>query len=114
MSVLISESVGLWFNKLRSSLTFSPKYKNSPPKKEIKIAKAPKAKDIVLPEELLAAFKSDKDFQTAFKALTPGRQKEYAQHIASAKQEKTRVNRLEKAKPLILDGKGLHDKYKNC
>ena len=81
---------------------------------EIKIAKAPKAKDIVLPEELLAAFKSDKDFHTAFKALTPGRQKEYAQHIESAKQEKTRVNRLEKAKLLILDGKGLHDKYKNC
>ena len=82
--------------------------------KEIKIAKAPKAKDIHIPAELEIAFKKDKDFQTAFHALTPGKQREYADHIASAKQEKTRLNRLEKAKPLILDGVGLHDKYKNC
>jgi uncharacterized protein YdeI (YjbR/CyaY-like superfamily) len=88
--------------------------KNQKDGKEIKIAKAPKAKDTVFPDELTTAFSKDKDFQNAFKALTPGRQKEYAQHIGSAKQERTRINRLEKAKPLILDGKGLHDKYKNC
>lgn len=82
--------------------------------KVIKIAKAPKAKDITIPAELEHAFKNDKNFQKAFKALTPGRQREYADHIGSAKQEKTRLNRLEKATPLILDGIGLHDKYKNC
>ena len=79
---------------------------------EVKAAKP--SKKIALPVELTQAFSEDHNLEKAFKALTPGRQKEYAEHIASAKQEKTRLSRLEKATPLILDGKGLHDKYKNC
>lgn len=80
--------------------------------KKITVAKAPKVKDIIIPSELKEVFDKNKSLKIAFKTLTPGRQKEYVQHIESAKQEKTRLGRLKKAIPLILDGKGLYDKYK--
>lgn len=78
--------------------------------KEIK----PKKQSLNVPEELAAAMQKSKKLQKAFAGLTPGRQREYADHIGSAKQEATRVKRLEKAKPLIEAGVGLNDKYKNC
>lgn len=61
---------------------------------------------------LLKALHSDQGFHDHFKALTPGKQKEYIQYIDEAKQEKTKLSRLEKIKPLITANKGLHDKYK--
>ena len=73
----------------------------------------PARKVLIKPAELEAALKNRK-LAAAFEALTPGKQREYADHIASAKQEKTRNSRMEKAVPLILQGAGLHDKYKNC
>lgn len=80
--------------------------------KEIKPEKM--GKTIVIPKELQIALETNKNFQAAFKALTPGKQREYCEHIASAKQEKTKMSRLEKIKPMILKGMGLFDKYKNC
>ena len=77
---------------------------------EVKTASANKA--LVLPEELKQAFTINPDLEDAFFSLTPGRQKEYAEHITSAKQPKTRLSRLEKAIPLVLKGVGLNDKYK--
>lgn len=74
----------------------------------------PAKKTLKVSAELEAALSKDKKLDAAFKALSPGKQREYAEHIASAKQEKTRVARMEKATPLILKGAGLHDKYKNC
>ena len=79
--------------------------------KEIKPEKM--GKTIVIPKELQIALETNKNFQAAFKALTPGKQREYCEHIASAKQEKTKMSRLEKIKPMILKGVGLNDKYKN-
>lgn len=55
---------------------------------------------------------ADTTLNKAFHKLTPGKQREYMEYIEEAKQEKTRQSRLEKIKPQILDGKGLHDKYK--
>ena len=49
------------------------------------------------------------DLKKAFEALTPGRQRGYLLHFSSAKQAKTREDRVEKAMPRILDGKGLED-----
>ncbi len=60
------------------------------------------------------AFKSDQVLLDGFYALSPGKQKDYSNHISDAKQEKTKLSRLEKIKPMILQGIGLHDKYKNC
>ena len=80
--------------------------------KEIKPQR--KAKKLVVPAELKAAFDADAALKKSFDGLTPGKQREYADHIGSAKQEKTRLNRLEKCTPMIKSGVGLHDKYKNC
>ena len=60
----------------------------------------------------------DREMQTdpalaaAFAKFSPSKQREFLEHIETAKQEKTKVARLEKAKELILAGKGLNDKYK--
>ena len=45
----------------------------------------------------------------AFNALTPGRQRAYLLYFASAKQVKTRTDRVKKYIPQILAGKGLDD-----
>ena len=58
------------------------------------------------------AFDADPAFKEAMDALTPGRQREYNEHIASAKREATKQSRLAKILPMVLDGKGLHDKYR--
>lgn len=66
------------------------------------------------PEGLLKlALEEDSVLNNAFNSLTPGRQIDYIEYIEEAKQEKTKITRLEKIKPMILEGKGLHDKYKN-
>ena len=74
----------------------------------------PKQHKLSIPDELAVALKKSAKLNKAFEKLTPGKQREYAGHIGSAKQEVTRLSRLQKAKPLILSGVGLHDKYKNC
>ena len=56
--------------------------------------------------------KSDQTLKVAFEKLTPGKQKEYSVYINEAKQETTKLKRLEKIKPMILQGLGLNDKYK--
>ena len=64
-----------------------------------------------IPEELREKFDTDPGFKLAFEALTPGRQRGYLLHFSSAKRSETRVNRIEKCMPMIMEGKGLHDKY---
>lgn len=80
-------------------------------KKGMKIVPA-KFEPEPLPAILLQKIKEDHTLQKAFYKLTPGRQKEYALYLKEAKQENTRVTRLNKIIPLILEGKGLFDKYK--
>jgi len=81
--------------------------------KEIKPIRTTK-KDILIPELLKTEFKTDSKFNDAFSALTPGKQREYCEHITSAKREATKLSRLDKIKPMIFNGVGLHDKYRNC
>lgn len=80
--------------------------------KEIKPER--KKKITVIPKELQKEFNNNKVLHGAFKVLTPGKQREYCEHIESAKREATKQSRIEKIKPMILEGVGLHDKYKNC
>jgi len=56
--------------------------------------------------------KKDKSLKANFEKLTPGKQKEYIVYINEAKQEATKLSRLGKIKPMILQGVGLNDKYK--
>ncbi len=75
----------------------------------------PKAKkEIVIPKLLESAFKNNQQLKDIFNKLSPGKQREYAEHIGTAKREATQLARLEKIIPMILENKGLYDKYKNC
>jgi len=62
-----------------------------------------------MPEEFQTVLNEMPELKTAFKKLTPGRQRGYLLHFSSAKQVKTREARIEKYLQKILDGKGLDD-----
>ncbi len=66
-----------------------------------------------IPEELEKKFEEDPVLKTSFAALTPGRQRGYILYFSQPKQSKTRTARIEKFTPKILNGEGLHDKYKS-
>lgn len=68
-----------------------------------------KTTEFEIPEELKVIFEKTPDLKTAFYKLTPGRQRGYLLYFAAPKQSKTRVSRIEKYIPVILDGKGLRD-----
>ena len=59
--------------------------------------------------EFASALKEMPDLKKAFYKLTPGRQRGYLLYFSAAKQEKTRMQRVEKYIPVILAGKGLED-----
>lgn len=67
-----------------------------------------------VPPVLKEGIKNNMKLAEAFKSLTPGKQREYAGYIREAKRDETKQSRLQKIIPMIIDGKGLHDKYKNC
>lgn len=54
----------------------------------------------------------DMALSMAFEQFTPYKQKEFWEYMATAKQEKTKITRLAKIKALILEHRGLNDKYK--
>ncbi|QTD37612.1 YdeI/OmpD-associated family protein [Polaribacter batillariae] len=71
-------------------------------------------KELIIPEELQKELNSNKHFKEKFEAFSNSYKREYANYISEAKREATRVKRLQKIIPMILNGAGLHDKYKNC
>lgn len=72
----------------------------------------PETKKVPMPMELDRELKANRPLKEAFDALSPGKRKEYAEYVGSAKQEKTRLSRLQKCVPMILAGTGLNDKYR--
>lgn len=70
-----------------------------------------KAGDFTIPDELRKKLDENAALKTAFKALTPGRQRAYAMYFSAPKQSQTREARIEKAVPQILKGMGLNDDY---
>jgi uncharacterized protein YdeI (YjbR/CyaY-like superfamily) len=62
-----------------------------------------------MPSEFETALNEMTKLKTAFYKLTPGRQRGYLLYFSSAKQSKTRTERVEKCIPKILDNKGLDD-----
>jgi|SRR3954469_6043195 len=73
--------------------------------------KAPmkKTKEYSIPEEFQKKLDKTTALKKAFYALTPGRQRGYLLYFSSAKQSKTREDRVEKYIPKIMSGKGLDD-----
>jgi uncharacterized protein YdeI (YjbR/CyaY-like superfamily) len=68
-----------------------------------------KSSEYKIPEEFQSALNEMSELKPAFDKLTPGRQRAYLLYFSSAKQAKTRTERIEKYIPKILDGKGLED-----
>ncbi|MEO7176316.1 MAG: YdeI/OmpD-associated family protein [Saprospiraceae bacterium] len=68
-----------------------------------------KTKEFTIPEEFEEKLKDMPALKKAFEELTPGRQRGYLLYFGSAKQSKTRIDRIEKYTSQILEGKGLED-----
>ena len=66
-------------------------------------------RELELPDELTQILAKDEKLAKAWTALTPGRQRGYVLHFASAKQSQTRTSRIEKCIPRILAGQGMND-----
>ena len=62
-----------------------------------------------MPEEFQKKLDKNRALETAFYALTPGRQRGYLLYFSSAKRAETREARIEKYTKQILAGKGLED-----
>lgn len=62
-----------------------------------------------IPDEFKIALAEIPELKAEFEKLTPGRQRGYLLYFSSAKQAKTRNERVEKYIPKILEGKGLDD-----
>ncbi len=78
--------------------------------KQVVFKKAPE----LMPSELIKMLEEDPLLKTAFEALTPGRQRGYIIHFSQPKQSQTRINRIDKWTPMILNGKGMHDDYRRA
>ena len=69
-------------------------------------------KETIIPELLQNEMDKNQELLSKFNAFSPYKQREFIEHITSAKQEKTQLARLEKVIAMILEGKGLNDKYR--
>ena len=74
--------------------------------------KANTRKPLIIPAELEKALESHSNLRSSFETLTLSKRREYAEYISNAKRAETKLNRLEKIIPMILDGVGLSDKYR--
>jgi uncharacterized protein YdeI (YjbR/CyaY-like superfamily) len=61
------------------------------------------------PDELDMLLDTDSALRDAWDRLTPGRRRGWLLHFNGAKQSKTRLARIERATPRILEGFGMHD-----
>lgn len=68
-----------------------------------------KHEDFVVPEELTSKFDELPSLKEAFYALTPGRQRAYILHFSGSKNSVTRITRIDKYIPRIMNGKGITD-----
>ncbi|SHJ06921.1 YdeI/OmpD-associated family protein [Flavobacterium terrae] len=57
-------------------------------------------------------FLNQENLNSDFEKFTLTKKKEFVEYIDTAKQEKTKLARLEKIKPMIIEGIGLNDKYR--
>ena len=80
--------------------------------KQGKEVKPDRNKILLIPAELEQALSQDPALKDSFEALSLSKKREFAEHVGSAKREETRIQRLEKVIPMILEGIGLSDKYR--
>lgn len=68
-------------------------------------------KELEIPDILQQEFDKDAELVAAFANFSPSKQRDFAEHIAEAKREETKLKRLEKILPMIRSGTGLNDRY---
>src|SRR6201985_3913250 len=71
--------------------------------------KLKKTSEFKMPEEFEKVLNKKPALKKAFYALTPGRQRGWLLHFSKPKQAITREDRIKKAMPDILAGKGIND-----
>ena len=81
-------------------------------KRGLTIKPEKKSKEVVVPELLQKTLSEKKSLRQQFEGLSPYKQREYCEYIDTAKQEKTKLSRLEKILPMIEEGIGMNDKYR--
>ena len=69
-------------------------------------------KETIIPELLQNELDRNSELNYKFNTFSPYKQREFIEYIITAKQEKTQISRLEKIIPMILEGRGLNDKYR--
>lgn len=74
--------------------------------------KPERKKTTVIPELLNKALRANELLRRRFESLAPYKQREYCEYIDTAKQEKTKLRRLERILPMIEEGIGFNDKYR--
>lgn len=83
--------------------------RNAEAGKEIKPVKK---KEAIVSKELNKALKINPKALKQFQQFTDAKKREYAEYIEEAAMLETKQRRLEKIIPMIIQGKGLNDKYK--
>ena len=68
-----------------------------------------KVSEYSIPKEFDTRLKHDPALKTAFRSLTPGRQRAYLLNFSQPKRSETREARIDKWIPQILRGKGMDD-----
>lgn len=79
--------------------------------KQGKIIK-PSKKEMIVSDLLNAEMTKNPNLKSAFEKFSPYKQYEFLEYIETAKQEKTKLSRIEKVIPMILGNIGLNDKYR--
>jgi uncharacterized protein YdeI (YjbR/CyaY-like superfamily) len=85
---------------------------NSEAGKEVKPKR--NTKPVVIPEELKRQFSKNEKLKYFYEELSLSKQREFCDYISEAKKEETKLKRIEKIIPMILNKAGLNDKYRNC
>jgi uncharacterized protein YdeI (YjbR/CyaY-like superfamily) len=81
--------------------------------KKGKIIKPEKSKEtVIIPVILQNELDANINLQEAFLKFSPYKQREFIEYIETAKREETKLSRIEKIKPMLLDNIGLNDKYR--
>ena len=76
--------------------------------------KAEKNKPLIIPKELQDRLNEDAKLKKSFESFNLTNKRAFTEHIASGKRVDTRLRRAEKVISYIIDGVGLHDKYRKC
>ncbi|MCC9019050.1 YdeI/OmpD-associated family protein [Flavobacterium lipolyticum] len=79
--------------------------------KQGKIIK-PSKKEAIVSELFQKELDQNSALTEAFQKFSPYKQYEFLEYIETAKQDKTKLSRIEKVIPMILENIGLNDKYR--